>query len=47
MDARKLADLLRTGMLRPVHHGEHGLRTLRGDAFWDKSVKMTDVELVD
>jgi transposase len=28
-DARKLADLLRTGMLRPVYHGEHGLRTLR------------------
>jgi len=24
-----LADLLRTGMLRPVYHGEHGLRTLR------------------
>ena len=29
MDARKLAELLRTGMLRPVYHGEHGLRTLR------------------
>ena len=29
MDAHKLADLLRTGMLRPVYHGEHGLRTLR------------------
>ena len=29
IDARKLADLLRTGMLRPVYHGEHGLRTLR------------------
>jgi hypothetical protein len=28
-DARELADLLRTGMLRPVYHGEHGLRTLR------------------
>src|ERR1700681_2095598 len=27
VDARKLADLLRTGMLRPVYHGEHGLRT--------------------
>jgi hypothetical protein len=25
----RLADLLRTGMLRPVYHGEHGLRTLR------------------
>src|SRR6516164_2339682 len=22
-------NLLRTGMLRPVYHGEHGLRTLR------------------
>ena len=29
VDARKLADLLRTGMLRPVYHGVHGLRTLR------------------
>jgi len=29
VDARKLADLLRTGMLRGVYHGEHGLRTLR------------------
>jgi Transposase len=29
VDARKLADLLRTGMLRPVYHGEHGRRTLR------------------
>ena len=29
VDAGKLANLLRTGMLRPVYHGEHGLRTLR------------------
>jgi transposase len=29
VDARKLADLLRRGMLRPVYHGEHGLRRLR------------------
>src|ERR1700675_3122364 len=29
VDARKLAGLLRTGMLRPVYHGENGLRTLR------------------
>jgi hypothetical protein len=29
VDARKLADWLRTGMLRPVYHGENGLRTLR------------------
>jgi hypothetical protein len=29
VDARKLADLLRTGMLQPVYHGENGLRTLR------------------
>jgi hypothetical protein len=28
VDAGKLADLLRTGMLRPVYHGENGLRTL-------------------
>ena len=27
VDAGKLADLLRTGMLRPVYHGEHGLRS--------------------
>jgi len=29
MDARKLAELLRAGMLRSVYHGENGLRTLR------------------
>jgi len=29
IDARKLADLLRTGLLSPVYHGEHGIRTLR------------------
>jgi len=29
VDARKLANLLRTGMLRSVYHGENGLRTLR------------------
>ena len=29
VDAHKLADLLHTGMLRPVYHGENGLRTLR------------------
>jgi len=29
VDARKLADWLRTGMLRPLYHGENGLRTLR------------------
>ncbi len=29
IDARKLANLLRTGLLSPVYHGEHGLRTLR------------------
>jgi transposase len=28
VDAGKLANLLRTGMLRPVYHGENGLRTL-------------------
>ena len=28
-DARKLADLLRTGMLRPVYHGSRSLRTLQ------------------
>jgi hypothetical protein len=29
IDARKLADLLRTGLLFPVYHGESGVRTLR------------------
>lgn len=29
VDARKLAQLLRAGMLRPVYHGEHGTRTLK------------------
>lgn len=29
IDARKLADLLQSGLLSPVYHGENGLRTLR------------------
>jgi len=29
VDARKLAELLRAGLLRPVYHGEDSLRTLR------------------
>src|SRR6202161_4271715 len=29
IDAHKLADLLRTGLLSPVYHGENGVRTLR------------------
>src|SRR5260370_1963167 len=29
VDARKMAELLRTRMLRPVYHGENGVRTLR------------------
>jgi len=29
IDARKLADLLRTGLLWPVYHGENGVRTLK------------------
>src|SRR4029077_3952597 len=29
IDARKLADLLRTGLISPVYHAENGLRTLR------------------
>jgi hypothetical protein len=28
VDARKLAELLRAGLLRPVYHGQNGLRTL-------------------
>src|SRR6202166_5081822 len=28
VDARKLAELLRAGMLRAVYHGDNGLRTL-------------------
>ncbi len=29
IDARKLTELLRGNQLRPVYHGEHGLRTLK------------------
>ena len=29
VDARKLSELLRAGMVRAVYHGENGLRTLR------------------
>jgi transposase len=29
IDARKLAELLRSNLLRSVYHGEHGLRTLK------------------
>src|ERR1700731_1044469 len=29
IDARKLADLLRTGLLSPVYHGENGVRALQ------------------
>src|SRR5450631_813741 len=29
IDARKLAELLRAGLLSPVYHGETGLRTLK------------------
>src|SRR6202167_3182034 len=29
IDARKLADLLRSGLLSPVYHGENGLRVLK------------------
>lgn len=29
IDARKLAELLRAGLLRPVYHGNQGLRTLQ------------------
>jgi hypothetical protein len=29
IDARKLADLLRTGLLSAVYHGQSGMRTLR------------------
>jgi hypothetical protein len=29
IDARKLAELLRSNLFRPVYHGEHGVRTLK------------------
>jgi transposase len=29
IDAHKLAELLRSNLLRPVYHGEHGVRTLK------------------
>src|SRR5213079_1429462 len=28
-DARKLAEMLRTNQVKPVYHGEHGVRTLK------------------
>src|SRR6266516_2465462 len=31
IDARKLAELVRGGYLKPVYHGDHGLRTLRSE----------------
>ena len=30
VDARKLSELLRAGLLSPVYHGERGVRTLKG-----------------
>ncbi len=35
IDARKLAELLRSNLLRSVYHGEHGLRTLKELALSD------------
>jgi hypothetical protein len=32
IDARKLAELLRADLLRPVYHGDKGLRTTTGQA---------------
>jgi Transposase len=29
VDARNLAELLRTNQVKPVYHGEHGIRTLK------------------
>ena len=29
VDARNLAELLRTHQVKPVYHGEHGIRTLK------------------
>ena len=45
VDAHKLADLLRTGMLRAVYHGENGLRTLRelGRSYQNISKDLTRV----
>ena len=37
-DARKLADLLRTGMLRPVYHGSRSLRPLQELAHSDEAL---------
>jgi transposase len=45
VDARKLAELLRAELLRPVYHGENGLRTLRelARSYWTLSKDMTRV----
>jgi transposase len=45
IDARKLAELLRAGLLRTVYHGENGLRTLRelARSYWTLSKDVTRV----
>jgi transposase len=43
IDARNLSELLRTNQLKPVYHGEHGLRTLKelGRSYLTVSKEMT------
>jgi len=38
IDARKLAELLRVGLLRPLYHGENGIRTLKLSGALDESL---------
>jgi transposase len=46
IDARKLAELLRSNLLRSVYHGEHGLRTLKELARLTLARKIAAITLV-
>jgi hypothetical protein len=45
VDARKLADLLRTGMLRPVYHGENGKIAAIALTLWKKEERFDAEQL--
>jgi uncharacterized protein YydD (DUF2326 family) len=41
IDARKLAELLRTNQLKPVCHGEQEAATLKNNSLWSGTVSST------
>jgi transposase len=45
VDARKLSDLLRAGLLRAVYHGENGLRSLQELARSYEVVTLVDADI--